>query len=133
MGNRRSVLLPLTHTLSQKVFNLAVYGAEIVLCPCSDRIIQFRGETQRNLFLALICHINTDFRNLRSAGHPGYRREQPEDWKPSLLFFPRPAVLHPSRRVFPVRCSITAAISGAYARYVMRASRISSPASSTFC
>ena len=53
-GNIFSIFLPLSDALSQKIFNLTVYGTKIIFCPGCDCVIQFSGETERNLLLFII-------------------------------------------------------------------------------
>lgn len=54
VGNIFSIFLPLPDALSQKIFNLTVYGTKIIFCPGCDCVIQFSGETERNLLLFII-------------------------------------------------------------------------------
>lgn len=51
LGNVFSILLTLLDAFRQKVFNLAVNGAEIIFCPRRNRIIQFFIQPQRYLLL----------------------------------------------------------------------------------
>ena len=48
-----AVLFPLAHTLGQKILDLAVDGAEIVLCPGGDGGVELGGQAQGHLLLAL--------------------------------------------------------------------------------
>lgn len=45
-----SVLLTLSYALCEKVLNLSVYGAKIVLCPCCDFFKQLCRNAERHLF-----------------------------------------------------------------------------------
>ena len=56
VGNVFPVLFPLTDTFTQKVLDLSVHGAEIVLRPSGDRGVELGGKTKGDLFFALICH-----------------------------------------------------------------------------
>ena len=48
-----AVLFPLAHALGQKILDLAVDGAEIVLCPGGDGGVELGGQAQGTCFLAL--------------------------------------------------------------------------------
>ncbi len=56
-GHIFAVFLSLFDALCQKVFNLAVDGAEVVFRPGCQSIVQIFGKTERNLFLFVICHV----------------------------------------------------------------------------
>ena len=58
IGDIFSVFLSLPDTFGEKVFNLSVDGAKVVLCPGGNGRIKFGGQPQRNLlFFLSLCHI----------------------------------------------------------------------------
>lgn len=88
----RSVFLPLSDAFCQKIFNLPVHRAEIILCPGCNCVIKLPGKTERNLFFGVVCHIRISkgYRYLRLAVHRDFRTALPSDLKPLQL-----CVLHP--------------------------------------
>ncbi len=57
IGDIFAILFPLTHALGQQIFDLSVYAAKVVLCPCCDGIIKLGGYSQGYLlFFFVICH-----------------------------------------------------------------------------
>lgn len=56
IGDIFAVLLALPDAFGQEILNLAVYGAEIILCPGCDCVIQLLGKPQRDLFFWIVCH-----------------------------------------------------------------------------
>ena len=63
VGNVFSVLFHLAHTFGQKVFYLPVDGAEIVLRPSGDGVVQPGGEAKGDLLFLIFGHLNISFRN----------------------------------------------------------------------
>ena len=63
IGNVFSVLFPLAHTFGQKVFYLSVDGAEIVLRPSGDGVVQLGGEAKGDLLFLIVGHLNISFPN----------------------------------------------------------------------
>lgn len=61
VGDIFAVFLPLTDAFGQKIFDLTVDRAEIVLCPSSDGVVELCGQAERNLLFLIIVHINTSF------------------------------------------------------------------------
>ena len=93
-----AVLLALTYTFRQQVFNLSVDGTEVIFCPCGNCVVQFRRKSKRYL-LFVVCHINTDFHCLQWAVRPCFRTVLQADCLPLPPFF-----LH---QVLPFhRCSV---------------------------
>ncbi len=45
------ILFPLSHTFGKEVFNLSVYGPEIILRPCRNLGVELIRQSQGNLFL----------------------------------------------------------------------------------
>ena len=80
-----SALFSLSDTFCQKVFDLSVYGTEIILCPGGNVFVERFGQPERDLFLFGISHISTGFPRLRQERLHGCRRAPPGDWRPSLL------------------------------------------------
>lgn len=96
------------HTLCQQILDLSIHRTELLFCPLCDLIVKLLGKSQWNLFFHFaffflflfqnLSHLltlftaalpddpNTDFRCSRSAVHLYFRREQPEDCSPLLLF-----------------------------------------------
>ena len=56
-GNVFSVFFALFDAFRKKVFDLAVNGAEIILRPCCDVIIQLIIESQRYLFSGHVVYL----------------------------------------------------------------------------
>ena len=83
------VLFPLADAFGEQVFDLSVYGAEIVFCPSCYGIVQFFRQSQRHLLFTVFRHISTGCRCLRSAAHRDCHRARRGGWRPSQLFFPR--------------------------------------------
>ncbi len=86
-GHIFAVFLSLFDALCQKVFNLAVDGAEVVLRPGCQRIVQIFGKTERNLFLFVICHILNNHAPFAGTVGATFRRESgchlsPGQWVP---------------------------------------------------
>ena len=51
-----AVLFPLAHALGQKILDLAVDGAEIVLCPGGDGGVELGGQAQGHLLFGVVVH-----------------------------------------------------------------------------
>jgi len=87
VGDVFSVLFTLSDAFGQEIFDLSVHRSEVILCPCGDRVIELFRQSERNLFLSVIAHINTSFPNSRRVEHRGYRRGLPRGSRPLRLFF----------------------------------------------
>ena len=51
------ILFSLADTFCQQIFDLSVDGPEIVLRPGCDRVIELFGQSERDLFVSVVCHV----------------------------------------------------------------------------
>lgn len=101
IGDIFLILPALSDTFRQKIFNLSVYGAEIVFRPGGNGVVQFRGQAQGDL-LFVFRHISTDFPSSRWAARPGSRTELLRDWRPWPPCAPHPVPQRLSRSDAPM-------------------------------
>ncbi len=57
MGNGRPVFLSLTDAFCQQILYLAIHRSKIIFRPVCDGVVEFCRQTQRDLFLAAVCHL----------------------------------------------------------------------------
>lgn len=57
MRNGRSVFFALADALCQQILYLAIYRSKVILGPGCDGVIEFGGQTERNLFFGIVSHL----------------------------------------------------------------------------
>lgn len=57
LRNGRAILFSLADTFCQQILYLAIHRSKVILGPGCDGVIEFSGQTERHLFLGIVCHL----------------------------------------------------------------------------
>ena len=57
LRNGRAILLSLADALCQQILYLAIHRSKVILGPGCDGVIELGGQTERHLFLGIVCHL----------------------------------------------------------------------------